>query len=220
MVCYLKWLFKTQLYKNDLVTTNTRTAQINCIIYLFEKRVSPDFLCSDLACIKLSHILAHHRLHIHGSIQTTLQFPEQRHQGPRQETCLLSTAWRSMHVIKDVWRYLNSFKSGLLMNIRESKKSYPEWCKSFQNWWLHKYTRVCFLLEARPSPSPSWLVRRTSAVWSPVQKSMKDRWCQYIEIKTFRERLTARFCHHLQCQSTELLLSCPPSRSVTMLFLV
>lgn len=103
MVYCLKWHFKeTQLYKNDLVITNTRTAQTNCIIYLFEKRVSPDFLCSDLACIKLSHILAHHRLHIHGSIQTTLQFPEQRHQGPGQETCLLSAACRSMHVIKDV----------------------------------------------------------------------------------------------------------------------
>lgn len=50
-----------------------------CYVYLFEQRVSPDFLHPDLSGVKLSHILIHHRLQVHGTIETALQFPEQRH---------------------------------------------------------------------------------------------------------------------------------------------
>lgn len=98
IVCYSKEIHP---FKNDLETTNSRTEEKylplwkHNFCYLFEKGVSPDFLCSDLARIKLSHILVHHRLHIHGGIETTLQFPEQRHQGPRQKTCLLSATCTS-----------------------------------------------------------------------------------------------------------------------------
>lgn len=48
-------------------------------VYLFEQRVSADFLNPDLPSVQLPHILIHDRLQVHGTIQTTLQFPEERH---------------------------------------------------------------------------------------------------------------------------------------------
>lgn len=47
--------------------------------YLFEQRVSADFLHPDLTVVKLPHILIHDWLQVHGTIETTLQLPEQRH---------------------------------------------------------------------------------------------------------------------------------------------
>lgn len=47
-------------------------------VYLFEQRVSADFLHPDLTEVKLFHILIQDRLQVHGTIETALQFPEQR----------------------------------------------------------------------------------------------------------------------------------------------
>ncbi len=68
-------------------------------VYLFEQRVSADFLGLDLTGGKLPHILIHDRLQVHGTVQTTLQFPKQRRQSPRQESCLSTTACRSQFEI-------------------------------------------------------------------------------------------------------------------------
>lgn len=60
--------------------------------YLFEQRVSAEFLHPDLSGAQVPHILIHDRLHVHGAVQAALQLAEQRRQGPWQEARLWTAA--------------------------------------------------------------------------------------------------------------------------------
>lgn len=57
----------------------TSTPLKKAVLYLFEQRVSADVLHSDLVGVELPHVLVHHGLQVHGTVQTALQLPEQRH---------------------------------------------------------------------------------------------------------------------------------------------
>ena len=85
---------------NAAIETGAHKAQNNILnsiysFYLFEQRVSAEFLHPDLSGAQVPHILIHDRLHVHGAVQTALQLAEQRRQGPWQEARLSTTACKT-----------------------------------------------------------------------------------------------------------------------------
>lgn len=70
---------QTLKHNKELAFFSFHKTSKNCSsVYLFEQRVSTDFLRPDLTGVKLPYILIHDRLQVHSTIETTLQFPEQR----------------------------------------------------------------------------------------------------------------------------------------------
>lgn len=65
-----------------------------CFPHIFEQRVSADLLSPDLTGVQLAYLLVEDRLEVHGPVETALQLPEQRHQGPGQEARLTTHSYR------------------------------------------------------------------------------------------------------------------------------
>lgn len=111
------------------------------LAYLFKQRVSADFFHPDLPRVQLSHILIHDGLQVHGTVEATLQLPEQRCQSPGQEARLSTAACGST---SQTLHLLSKHSAGQ-MSIEGSINAYPTFHKaaSTQTKPNHSFLLMC-----------------------------------------------------------------------------